>query len=93
MNWNAAIHGAQVGMVMGAAFGSIPLVVGLLIREYKKAGIAFFCTLLAGALGGMYGAIVAVVLTVSRLVGPRDRADARRADKGLRSAQPRSSRT
>lgn len=57
MNWNGAIRGAQLGMVVGAAIGTVPLVVGCLIREYRKAAVAFLGTLLGGTLGGLYGAI------------------------------------
>ena len=78
MNWSGAIKGAQLGMMMGAVIGAVPLVVGCLIREYRKAVVAFLATLLAGTLGGLYGAIAvaAMVLTTTFRPSsqPRERA-------------------
>ncbi len=65
MNWSSAIRGAQLGMAVAAMLGAIPLIVGCLLREYKKAGIAFAGTLLAGTLGGLYAAIAAMTLAMA----------------------------
>jgi hypothetical protein len=72
MSWGGAILGAQVGITVGAALGTIPFVVGCLIREYKRTGIAFVGTLLAGTLGGLYGAIPAMALALATLLQRQD---------------------
>ncbi len=70
MNWSGAIRGAQLGMMMGAAIGAVPLVVGCLMREYRKAVVAFLVTLLAGTLGGLYGAIAAAAMALTTIFRP-----------------------
>ena len=68
MNWSSVVAGAQVGAAIGAATGLVPLGVGYLCQEKRKAIAGFFGCMLGGAVGGLYAAIAVMVAAIAQIV-------------------------
>lgn len=77
MNWDAAVQGALVGTYIGAATGLIPLGVGYLCREKRKAIAGFLGCILGGAVGGLYAAIAVMSVSTAQIVQPQRQAGER----------------
>lgn len=77
MSLDTIVHGAQVGLAVGGATGLVPLTVGFLCRERKKAVLGFLGCATGGVVGGIYPAIAVMVLATAKIVQPERQADER----------------
>lgn len=71
MSWDTIFRGAQVGVVIGAVAGLVPLGVGYLCREKRKAFAGFLGCTLGGAIGGLYAAIAVMAAATVHIVQPQ----------------------
>ena len=77
MSWDTAMRGAQVGVAIGAVAGLVPLGVGYLCREKRKAIAGFLGCALGGAVGGLYAAIAVMAAATAQIVQPQRQAGKR----------------
>jgi hypothetical protein len=77
MSWDTVVRGAQVGAYIGAGAGLVPLSVGYLCRERRKAILGFLGCILGGAFGGIYAAIAVMAAATAQIVQPQRKVGAR----------------
>lgn len=81
MNLEAAMAGAKVGAILGLKVGSLPLIAGLLLKEYRKAIIGLAACIFAAALAGKHAlAPVAVGALFTIFRAQKVRGDAQEAN-------------
>jgi hypothetical protein len=81
---SAIINGALLGSAWGAATGLIPLCIGFLCRERRKAIAGFVGCVVGGAVGGLYASIAIMAGTTSQIVRPQSKTSERtKKGKGL----------
>ena len=70
MNWEAVIRGAQVGCLIGAANGLVPLATGYLCKKSRLGVHGFLACLIGGAVGGLPAAVAVMGLTTAQILQP-----------------------
>jgi hypothetical protein len=68
---NSVIHGTLLGIAFGAAAGLVPLCIGYLCREKRKAIVGFLGCVLGGAVGGLYASIAIMAAATAQIVQPQ----------------------
>ena len=69
------VQGAQIGLAVGAAAGLVPLSIGYLCRERRKAHAGFVGCAVGGVVGGICPAIAIMALATTHILAPQRRTD------------------
>lgn len=80
MNFDAILRGAQGGLAIGALVGLIPLGVGFLCRERRKALAGFLGCVFGGFVGGIVPAIAIMAMTTAQIVRPGQQTEERTSE-------------
>lgn len=77
MSLDTVIDGALLGVAIGAATGLVPLCIGYLCRERRKAIAGFLGCVVAGAMGGLYPSIAIMAAATAQIVQPQRKTNGR----------------
>lgn len=80
MSFDKVMDGAIRGIAIGSAAGLVPLGIGYLCRERRKAVTGFVGCALAGAVGGLAPSIAIMVAATAQIVQPQRTAGARTSE-------------